>query len=108
MVVRIMGRLLSTGLHIYPSECIFMRMTELKERRHRAIAELIRSNALSSQEELAERLGSLGFAVTQATISRDLEQIGAVKVRRDGRTSYALPEAVRNGTSLRLAAVFRE
>jgi transcriptional regulator of arginine metabolism len=85
-----------------------MRMTELKERRHRAIADLIRGNALSSQEELAERLGSLGFAATQATISRDLEQIGAVKVRRDGRTSYALPEAVRSGTSPRLAAVFRE
>ena len=83
-------------------------MTDLKERRHRAIAELIRTNALSSQEELAERLGSLGFAATQATISRDLEQIGAVKVRRDGQLSYALPEAVRGGTSPRLAAVFRE
>ena len=83
-------------------------MTDLKERRHRAIAELIRTNALSSQEELAERLGSLGFAATQATISRDLEQIGAVKVRRDGQLSYALPEAVRGSTSPRLAAVFRE
>jgi transcriptional regulator of arginine metabolism len=85
-----------------------MRMTDVKERRHRAIAELIRGNALSSQEELAERLVSLGFAVTQATISRDLEQIGAVKVRRDGHISYALPEAVRNGASPRLSAVFRE
>jgi transcriptional regulator of arginine metabolism len=83
-------------------------MTDLKERRHRAIADLIRGNALSSQEELAERLGSLGFAVTQATVSRDLEQIGAVKVRRDGATSYALPDAVRGGTSPRLSAVFRE
>ena len=83
-------------------------MTDLKERRHRAIADLIRGNAMSSQEELAERLGSLGYAVTQATISRDLEQIGAVKVRRDGATSYALPEAVRGGTSPRLSAVFRE
>jgi transcriptional regulator of arginine metabolism len=85
-----------------------MRMSDLKERRHRAIADLIRGNALSSQEELAERLGSLGYAVTQATISRDLEHIGAVKVRRDGRTSYALPDAVRSGASPRLSAVFRE
>ena len=38
---------------------------------------------------------ALGFAVTQATISRDLEQIGAVKVRRDGQLSYALPDQVR-------------
>src|SRR5881275_2787262 len=108
MAVRIMRRLLSNGLHIYASTCIFMRMTDLKERRHRAIADLIRGDALSSQEELAARLGSLGFAVTQATISRDLEQIGAVKVRRDGRVSYALPEAIRTAPSPRLSAVFRE
>ena len=83
-------------------------MTDLKERRHRAIADLIRSNALSSQEELADRLGSLGFAVTQATISRDLEQIGAVKVRRDGQLSYAMPDVVSSGSVSRLAALFRD
>jgi transcriptional regulator of arginine metabolism len=83
-------------------------MTDLKERRQRAIADLIRGQALSSQEELADRLGSLGFAVTQATISRDLEQIGAVKVRRDGQLSYAMPEAARNGAPSRLADVFRD
>ena len=86
-----------------------MRMTDLKERRQRAIADLIRANALSSQEELAERLGALGFAVTQATISRDLEQIGAVKVRRDGQLSYALPETrPQRRACPRLAAVFRD
>ena len=83
-------------------------MTGLKERRHRAIADLIRSNALSSQEELADRLGSLGFAVTQATISRDLEQIGAVKVRREGQLSYAMPDSVPSGSASRLAALFRD
>jgi transcriptional regulator of arginine metabolism len=83
-------------------------MNDLKERRQRAIADLIRSDALASQDELAERLGSLGFAATQATISRDLEQIGAVKVRRDGQLSYALPDAVRNGAHPQLAAVFRD
>jgi len=83
-------------------------MTDLKERRQRAIADLIRGQALSSQEELADRLGSLGFAVTQATISRDLEQIGAVKVRRDGQLSYALPDAARNGAPSRVADVFRD
>ena len=83
-------------------------MTDLKERRHRAIAQLIRANALSSQEELADRLGSLGFAATQATISRDLEQIGAVKVRRNGQLSYALPEAAPSAPSPGLASVFRD
>jgi transcriptional regulator of arginine metabolism len=85
-----------------------MRMNDLKERRQRAIADLIRGQALSSQEELAERLGALGYAATQATISRDLEQIGAVKVRRGGQLSYALPDAVRDAGGPRLAAVFRD
>jgi transcriptional regulator of arginine metabolism len=85
-----------------------MRMNNLKERRQRAIADLIRGDALSSQEELADRLGSLGFSATQATISRDLEQIGAVKVRRDGQLSYALPNPGQRTASPRLAAVFRD
>jgi transcriptional regulator of arginine metabolism len=80
-------------------------MTELKERRQRAMADLIRTHALASQEELAERLSALGYAVTQATISRDLEQIGAVKVRRGGQLSYALPDETRVPPS-RLATVF--
>ena len=67
-------------------------MNEAKERRHRAIADLIRAQPLASQEELAERLAGLGFAVTQATISRDLEQLGAYKVRRGGALAYALPD----------------
>jgi transcriptional regulator of arginine metabolism len=85
-----------------------MHMTEYKERRLRALADVIRSGTLASQDELAKRLGALGFAVTQATISRDLEQIGAVKVRRDGQLSYALPEAARETFSPRVAAVFRD
>ncbi len=83
-------------------------MNDLKNRRQRAIADLIRNSALASQEELAERLSALGYAVTQATISRDLEQLGAVKVRRSGKVSYALPDQVRNAPSPRLAAVFRD
>nr|NUR38436.1 arginine repressor [Sphingomonas sp.] len=83
-------------------------MNDFKERRQRAIADLIRSDALSSQEELAERLAGLGYAATQATISRDLEQLGAVKVRRNGHLSYALPDTARSVESPRLAAVFRD
>ena len=85
-----------------------MHMSEVKERRRRAIADLIRDNALASQEQLAERLASLGFAATQATISRDLEQIGAIKVRRDGHLSYALRDEVRSAPNPRRAAVFRD
>jgi transcriptional regulator of arginine metabolism len=85
-----------------------MHMNDLKERRHRAIANLIRSKSLSNQEELAERLAGLGFAVTQATISRDLEQLGAVKIRRAGQLSYALPDHVSEAAGPRLATVFRD
>ena len=85
-----------------------MHMTELKERRLRALADVIRSGTLASQDDLAERLGALGFAVTQATISRDLEQIGAVKARRDGQLIYTLPDAARDAFSPRIAAVFHD
>ena len=87
---------------------IHAEMADLKERRQRAIADLIRANPVANQEELAERLGSLGFAVTQATISRDLDQIGALKVRRNGQLSYSLPDEVRSRPSPRLASVFRD
>lgn len=87
-----------------------MHMSDVKERRQRAIADLIRSGALSSQEELAERLSALGFAVTQATISRDLEQIGAVKVRRSGQLSYALSDQVQpaQAQAQRLDTILRD
>lgn len=67
-----------------------MHMSEVVERRRRAIADLIRSRAPSSQEELGALLEQRGFAVTQATISRDLEHLGAVKLRRESGMSYVL------------------
>lgn len=66
----------------------------LRARRQKAIAELIRSQPIASQEEVTEKLALLGYAVTQATVSRDLDQLGAVKVKRGGVLSYALPEQI--------------
>jgi transcriptional regulator of arginine metabolism len=85
-------------------------MTDPRDQRLRAIAELIRSQRLSSQDELAERLAGLGFRVTQATISRDLEQLEAVKVRRNGQLAYALADQLDAATTggPRLEAVFRD
>jgi transcriptional regulator of arginine metabolism len=85
-----------------------MQMTDTKERRQRAIVEIIGSGALSSQEELARQLWGLGFEVTQATISRDLDQIGALKVRRAGQLSYALPQEVPGAARPRLANLLRD
>ena len=67
-------------------------MTDARIRRRKAIADLIRAEPLSSQEEVTARLGAIGFSVTQATVSRDLDQIGAVKVKRGGSLAYALPD----------------
>lgn len=87
-----------------------MHVSELNERRRRALAELIRGHALSSQEEAAERLAKLGFAVTQATVSRDLDRLGALKVRRDGKLCYALPDrpVAPDGAPSRLQSVLRD
>lgn len=83
-------------------------MTGFKERRLRTIAELIRKEPLASQDEVAERLASLGYAVTQATVSRDLEQLGAIKVRRDGQLAYALPGQSADTPAPVLTAILRD
>lgn len=69
-------------------------MTQGKARRQRVIAEILRSNRFSRQDELAAALAERDMQVTQATISRDLEELGAVKVRRDGGVAYALSEEI--------------
>lgn len=65
-----------------------------KAARHARIASILsqRSTPVRSQEELAERLAGFGFKVTQATLSRDLEEMGAVRLRiQEGGLAYALP-----------------
>jgi len=65
---------------------------DFRSRRQKAIADLIRGASIASQEEVTSRLRELGYAVTQATVSRDLDQLGAVKVKRAGVHAYALPD----------------
>ncbi|MET7949976.1 arginine repressor [Micromonospora sp. NPDC005324] len=61
--------------------------------RHARIVELIRERTIRSQTELADLLAADGVGVTQATLSRDLEELGAVKVRGgDGPAVYLIPE----------------
>jgi transcriptional regulator of arginine metabolism len=63
-----------------------------KFERQGTILELIQEQPLSTQEELAEALRSKGFDAVQATVSRDIAQLGLVKVRdAEGRLVYALP-----------------
>ncbi len=63
-------------------------MTDARSRRQQALVQLLRTGTATSQEELVTSLRDQGFAVTQATVSRDLDQIGAMR----GRRGYALPD----------------
>src|SRR2546423_14033098 len=65
----------------------------LKQQRQRLIREIIAAGGVRTQDELAERLAARGASVTQATISRDLVELGAVRVPVAGQgLVYALPE----------------
>lgn len=60
--------------------------------RHQRIAEILNRQPVHSQAELARLLAEDGIAVTQGTLSRDLDELGAVRVRgSDGSLVYAVP-----------------
>ena len=60
--------------------------------RQRAIRELITRMPIGSQGELATQLGRRGYTVTQATVSRDVAELGLVKIPRGDRHVYVAPE----------------
>ncbi len=62
--------------------------------RRRAILDLVAARAVRSQEELAGLLRERGFAVTQATVSRDIADLGLVKAGRGDHHAYVTPEAL--------------
>ena len=65
-----------------------------RRKRHAAILRLLRDHAIGTQAELAAALHDAGYEVVQTTISRDIHELGLVKVRDDqGRLIYAPPEA---------------
>ncbi len=69
------------------------------QRQHR-IARLLESHSVTSQGQLVELLSAEGVVATQATVSRDLEDLGAVKVRvPGGDTVYAIPELPKDQTA---------
>ena len=65
-----------------------------RRERQRAIRDLIAREPIESQAEIAARLSSRGFAVTQGTVSRDIAELGLVKVVRGSRHVYVAPEDV--------------
>jgi len=65
--------------------------------RRRTILDLVAGRAIGSQEELAGLLRDRGFPVTQATVSRDVADLGLVKVPRGERHAYVTPAALAPG-----------
>lgn len=64
----------------------------MKARRHMKIQELISKEPVHTQEELAEKLREAGFDVTQATVSRDIKELGLIKIpTSDDEYRYAIP-----------------
>src|SRR6476619_5975228 len=64
-----------------------------KVQRQQIIGKLIGKHAVTNQPQLIELLADEGIGATQATVSRDLEDLGAVKVRvSGGETVYAIPQ----------------
>jgi transcriptional regulator of arginine metabolism len=63
----------------------------MKQLRQRAIRDLVDQRPVRTQQELAAALRERGFRTTQATVSRDVAELGLVKASRDGAQVYALP-----------------
>ncbi len=63
-----------------------------KRERQRAIRELVARQSIGSQQELVEALHGRDVAVTQATVSRDIAEMGLVKIWRGDRQAYVAPE----------------
>ena len=64
-----------------------------KNQRQHLVAKLLGQHPVASQEQLVALLAEEGVTATQATVSRDLDDLGAIKVRAGaGDTVYAIPE----------------
>ena len=85
-------------------------MANPRPQRQRVIVDILREDSPLSHDELSARLATAGHQVSRATVSHDLEQIGAVKVKRGAQLGYALPEqlADRDRSGDRLRRIFAE
>jgi transcriptional regulator of arginine metabolism len=70
-------------------------MEVMKQLRQRAIRDLVEQRPIRTQQELAAALRERGFRTTQATISRDVAELGLQKAGRGGTQAYAVPPRLR-------------
>lgn len=77
----------------------------MKQSRQRAILDLVRAKNIYTQEELTAELAEAGFSVAQATVSRDIRELGLVKMATAKGQKYVAAESAAANP---LARVFRE
>jgi transcriptional regulator of arginine metabolism len=63
----------------------------MKRLRQQQIRDLLGTRAIATQHELAAALRERGFRATQATVSRDVAEMGLIKVSRNGARAYSMP-----------------
>ena len=82
----------------------------MKRARQQALMELVRTQPLSSQHEIQEQLAQIGYEATQSTISRDLEELGLVRIRdAGGHLKYGWPnDTAALGAAARLRTLLSE
>jgi transcriptional regulator of arginine metabolism len=86
-------------------------MEVIKRLRQQQIRDLIATRTVRTQQELASALRDRGYRATQATISRDVSEMGLIKQTRNGERGYAVPPRVEQPESSgeeRLAAILRD
>lgn len=66
----------------------------MKSKRQTKILEIVANENIETQEELIDKLKSVGFDVTQATISRDIRELKLTKVMGETGSKYIIPQAV--------------
>ncbi|MBQ9511198.1 MAG: arginine repressor [Clostridia bacterium] len=81
----------------------------MKSIRHSRILEIIAEKEIETQDELIEELKKHGFNVTQATISRDIKQLGLVKTTYEGgKYKYISPRKEPTGTESKFRNILGE
>jgi transcriptional regulator of arginine metabolism len=86
-------------------------MEVIKQLRQREIRDLLAQRPIRTQQELATALRDRGFRATQATISRDVAELGLIKSNQDGVQTYTVPARVTEAESTgeeRLRALLRD
>ncbi len=81
----------------------------MKYQRHAAILKLIKDHDLNTQEQIITMLRQEGFDATQATVSRDIKELGLIKVTAsDGNYKYVQPKVNPQGSSAKYLVILNQ